>query len=383
MSTTSFKSTNGILLVLTLSFIGAGLAGWLTYIHVRVHIDPAYVSVCAIGEKLNCETVAASTYSVFWGLPVSVWGLTAYLVIASLTLIGYCSRERLGTDGIVAAMSVLMAITSLGLAFISTFVIQALCLFCTATYIVNIAIAFLAAINVRRRGGLIACLKAEIAAVWRMRWPAVGFVALAVVVLIAGPGGGLPKYWELASWRDGPLLPHGFDEDGYPWIGATHPKLVVHEFFDYECPHCRVSHRKLRRLVHAHADELRVVRHDFARLRCAPNDPEQRLPNCSMTRAAYCAGKEGRYWHWNDLVYAHPKPLYGPERLEYEIETAVKFGFDRAAFDECMYSAEAIDHAQRIFIDASNKRIRETPSYYAEGKRLTLQQLTELIADRL
>jgi uncharacterized membrane protein len=57
-----------------LSLLGVAVAIELTRIHVFVHIDPSYHSVCAMSEGLNCETVAVSPYSVFAGLPVSVLG---------------------------------------------------------------------------------------------------------------------------------------------------------------------------------------------------------------------------------------------------------------------------------------------------------------------
>lgn len=55
-------------------------------IHVFVHTDPSYHSVCAMSDGVNCETVAVSPYSVFAGLPVSVWGIAGYVVLGGLAL---------------------------------------------------------------------------------------------------------------------------------------------------------------------------------------------------------------------------------------------------------------------------------------------------------
>ncbi len=371
------------LFILVASLVGILLAAWLTYIHVRVNIDPTYVSACALGKKVNCETVAASMYSVFFGLPVSVWGLIAYLMIAGLAIYDHRSRKQPGAATLLAVLSIFMVASSLVLALISTFVIKAVCLFCTATYIVNFAIAAVGVITVWKRGSVFVHLAEELAPFRRSKWPAIYSILVLILLLVSGPGRGLPRYWELSSWRDGPILPYGFDEDGYPWLGASNPKLVVHEYFDYECPHCRASHRKLRRLLSAHANEMRIVRHDFARMSCAPNDAKMRFERCSMARAAYCAGKKGKYWHWNDAVNAGPKPLLGQKRKTYELDMAKELGFDKTEFDKCMFSAETVDTTQRFYKKARKARVFETPSYRIENKRLNLREAADLINDRL
>ena len=77
-----------LIVLLVLCVAGIGITIQLTVIHYYTHTDPAYHSVCAIDEKINCETVAESPYSVFVGLPVSVWGMIVYAVAAALCLWG-------------------------------------------------------------------------------------------------------------------------------------------------------------------------------------------------------------------------------------------------------------------------------------------------------
>ncbi|MCP4603585.1 MAG: thioredoxin domain-containing protein [Proteobacteria bacterium] len=372
-------SAKAAIFIFTASLVGICLSAWLTYLHIRVHIDPTYVSVCALGERVNCETVAASSYSVFFGLPVSIWGLIAYLAAAILAIYEYKRVKHPGVSGSLAVLSVFMVVFSMILAIISTFVIGAVCLFCTATYVVNFAIAAVAVTAARKCGGVFVCLSAEFAIFRKNPWPAIYSALGLAIILVAGPLGAFPRYWELASWRDGPMLPHGFDEEGYPWLGALNPKIVIHEYFDYECPHCRAGHRKLRRLLSSHSDEVRIVRHDFARMSCAPNDAEQRFARCSMARAAYCAGKNGRYWHWNDAVYASPKPLMGPRRQTYELDMAERLGFDKTEFDTCMFTVETVDFVQQAYLYARKKRVLETPSYRVGEKRLNLSEVADLI----
>ena len=62
--------------------VGVCLSADLLRLHINVHTDPTYVSYCAISERVNCDTLALSRYAIFAGLPLSIWGLVGYLVMA-------------------------------------------------------------------------------------------------------------------------------------------------------------------------------------------------------------------------------------------------------------------------------------------------------------
>ncbi len=74
--------------------VGALLSADLLRLHVKVHKDPNYHAFCAMSEKLNCETVAASSWAVFAGLPVALWGLVGYFFMGGLCIWGlYKGRQ--------------------------------------------------------------------------------------------------------------------------------------------------------------------------------------------------------------------------------------------------------------------------------------------------
>ena len=62
---------------------------------------------------------------------------------------------------------------------------------------------------------------------------------------------------------------------------------------------------------------------------------------------------------------------------------AARLGFDTEKFDACMFAPETVDHVEGIFKDGSKKRIKETPAFYVDGKKYTLEQLFDLIGQRL
>ena len=172
-----------------------------------------------------------------------------------------------------------------------------------------------------------------------------------------------------------PSLQRGFAGHN-PWLGAASPAVIVHEYFDYECPHCLSAHRKLRRKLSKYPEALRIVRHDYARMACAPNDSVRRLERCLMARAAHCAGKQNKYWEWNDAVIRNPKTITS---VGYELSLAKQFGFDPASFDECLYSQDTIAAMDAVFRETREQGIRATPAYVVDGERLNHEQVLNLI----
>ena len=209
------------------------------------------------------------------------------------------------------------------------------------------------------------------------------FVVILVLIALAG-WFSHQRWWGSRAWLYGYDEAHrGLEEGGYPWIGAEKPVITIHEYIDYECPHCPEAHKRMRKAMGSYLDEVRLVRHDYARMACVPNDKEKRRSSCAVARAAYCASKEGRYWEWNDHVMQNPRPLTGQERKIFIGDTAREMGFNVKAFDTCMFETETIDMVQGVFKDTRKKGIRQTPTYFVDGEMYLLVEVIDLIDERL
>ena len=94
-----------------LILVGLALSSYLTVLHIKVFTQASYAadsSVCSISEKVNCEQVAENPYSIFLGVPVSVWGMVGYLfmligAIAGLRTPRNPPRSRLTCSGLLAS----------------------------------------------------------------------------------------------------------------------------------------------------------------------------------------------------------------------------------------------------------------------------------------
>lgn len=124
--------------LLILTFVGIGIAGYLTYVHYK-GLSP----ICAVGH--GCEKVQSSKYAKVSGVPVPVLGLVGYVaILGSLLVRG--ELARLGT----AAMAYGGVVFSAYLTYLELFKIHAICQWCVGSAIVMTIIAVLATIRVLR-----------------------------------------------------------------------------------------------------------------------------------------------------------------------------------------------------------------------------------------
>jgi protein-disulfide isomerase len=198
-------------------------------------------------------------------------------------------------------------------------------------------------------------------------WLGCGALALSIPFAI------VPPYWQVAAYRVANVA-FGHEEDGLPWIGAPEPEVVVHEYFDYECPHCPAAHIKLRRLLARHGTRLRIVRHDTPRVEC-PLAPVPGDDACRGVRGAYCASKQQKYWSWNDAALRLPRPRSGPTRLRYEEDLAAALALDSAAFSSCLDSPQAFAHARRRYREARSAKVLHLPSHMMNGKKVLVRDI--------
>jgi len=114
-----------------LALLGAGIAGYLTWIHFA-GLDP----VCLASR--GCERVQSSPYSEIRGMPVAALGLATYVAILATTRVAG-EPARLG--------GALLALVGVGfsgyLSYLEVAEIHAVCQWCVASAAVMCALAVL------------------------------------------------------------------------------------------------------------------------------------------------------------------------------------------------------------------------------------------------
>lgn len=347
--------------MLLLALAGLLIAAELTYLHMKVFLDPHYKSFCAINSTFNCESVAFSPYSILFNVPVSVWGLLGYLQILLVLFLGIRKPKRSEVlYGALLALTLISFVTSVGFAYIAFAKIKSYCIFCIGTYAINALLLPLA---------LVALLKEDFSPLrslgsfiyWGFKnLQLMIFPAFIVAVLLMG----YPRYWQLSmDWKDGHLA-QGI-HDGHAWIGAKKPKLKIVEFADYECPYCKRAHKKVREFVRKNSDIIQLVHRHYPLDKSCNRKMQRDLHKnaCLFARAAFCAGKQKRFWQLSDVLYSKSKELDQKKILIW----AKKFKLDVQKFEDCLEDDDTHISIAQDLLSGDHLGVRGTPFFMLNG----------------
>jgi uncharacterized membrane protein/predicted DsbA family dithiol-disulfide isomerase len=388
MKTSNRKITPLPLAMYFWSVAGIALAGLLnmlysSFSHYRVHTDILYISLCAVSEAVNCDTVSQSMHSIFLGMPVPVWGVMAYgffLILLSFAYLSEADHRRIWPMLFLTAL--FFSGYSLYLAYILKFEIKVYCIVCLAGYGINFALLFLVWI-IRRRfpeKGFVSGLKKDVTFLVRP-WK----IQTTILVVFLGIGCILPfvypKYWHFSLPEITAEVATGMTEQGDPWIGAENPELVITEYSDYMCFQCRKMHMYLRQIVAANPDKIRLVHRHF------PMDP-QFNPTLTgafhpasgkLAIAAAYAALENRFWQMNDLLYEIPKDVKTLDIRDVAQKSGVSFeGLSSAPKNRFFYRRIKRDVFKGIELGVTG-----TPTYEVDGNlyegRIPVQLIKNVI----
>jgi uncharacterized membrane protein/protein-disulfide isomerase len=352
-----------------LCLVGLAVSIELTRVHVRVHTDPGYRPACAVSEAVSCATVALSPYSVFGGLPVSVWGIFGYLGMGALA--ASALRRRAWAPpwpfGLLLPPSAFSALVSGVLAYLSATRIASPCVYCLVSQLTALALLAVALVAWRQASvpaGALVLGDARTLLGSRFELSLVALVGAALAVTL----GFIPAYWRTPDTSSArPVASSGVDGAGLHWIGAKEPSLVVVEFSDYECPYCRGAHRRLRQFVAGHPGIRLVHRHLPLDMAC---NPGLRRPfhqhACLFAEAAECAGLQGRFWEMNDALIAAQDRIPA-DRVDV-VALGVRLGLDRDELKRCLAEHRALPRVTADVEEGAARDLRATPTYVVRDR---------------
>lgn len=129
------------------------LAGMFVSLYLWLHkLGLIGVLQCGTG---GCDTVQASSYSLFLGLPVALYGVVGYAALLALGLVSV--RQGDGPwgwpDTAIAGLATTAFLFTLYLTALELFVIHAICRWCVASAVIIVLIFGLALRDLRRPAG--------------------------------------------------------------------------------------------------------------------------------------------------------------------------------------------------------------------------------------
>ena len=151
-----------------------------------------------------------------------------------------------------------------------------------------------------------------------------------------------------------------------PSKGPKTAPVELIEFSDFQCPYCLRADPTVRQVLATYGDKIRFVYRHYP----LPSHPSAR----PAAEAAACAGEQGQFWPYHDLLFANPSKLSDADLKQH----ASALGLNTGQFNSCVDT-----HKPKGLIDADVKAGEEagvngTPAFYINGRMLSGAQPYDL-----
>ena len=144
-----------------------------------------------------------------------------------------------------------------------------------------------------------------------------------------------------------------------PSKGSISAPIEIIEFSDFQCPYCLRADPTVRQVLDTYGNRIRFVYRHYP----LPNHPFAR----PAAEAAACAGEQGKFWPYHDLLFANPSKLSDADLKQH----AAGLGLNAAQFNGCVDT-----HKLKAEIDADlkageNAGVNGTPAFFINGRMLS------------
>lgn len=364
----------------TLKVIAAGAALLAIAIHgylLKSHYDLRYGEVtghllCDISAKFSCSATSASSWSEFFGVPMALWGMLAnlaYLVFAGWDLVTDESDRSANRTSLFAVTGVLV-LASVAMAIISIAFLNTICPFCFATYALSLVTGFSAFLGYKE--GLVP--KFQVSFVWVV----IAFGVSAFILNDQFRSGYSDNQGEamakaaILEWNQNPKIELTNADPLVLGAEVDKAKMIITEFADFRCIHCKLASAPVKAFVNAHPD----VRLEFYTWpldgECNTSIQQPNGASCLLARTAWCARKNGdKGWAAHDAIFERFEEWKTAEKIRASIPSlAAQVGVDAEVLKTCADSAEAKAAVEAQARLGSGLSLRGTPAIFVNGKLL-------------
>lgn len=150
-----------------------------------------------------------------------------------------------------------------------------------------------------------------------------------------------------------------------PVLGKADAPVVMDEFGDFQCPSCGAFARNVEpqlRAAYIDTGRVRLVWHDF---------PWKGDESRAAANAARCAGDQGRFWDYHDLLYrsqaGENQGGFSQDRLK---AFGSQLGLASGAFEACVDSGSHRGAVDDDFSDVRAQGFNATPTFLVAGQRI-------------
>ncbi len=381
-----------IISILALIGLALSIELCIVYYNANFAIDAA-PSICAISDKMDCDGVAKTSYSQFFGIPLSLWGVFLYLFFLFMTYVDKLQNKKgfgilkvfKNPTSYIFCIALISFIISMILGCISVFKIDSICVFCFMTYFIDLLITISAktkdktVLNEIKTSfnDFVFALKDGRNIFWLV------LVLLLFVSTLVYTSVSNILTPQIAKMKQFEQYFKQYDSDVEKNImGPKDANIVINEYMDFNCGGCFFSQLYLHRLV-SEFENVKVVQHIIPlEKECNHNMRfEGHKGSCLKARYALAAANQNMYWQMADVLFSE-----APETEKEIIEEARLLDLDIKKLKEDANSEQIKKEIQEMIKYADSQDITGTPTFvigvnkkiginsYGEFKKYIIEQ---------
>ncbi len=380
--TNSEASQNSIhyRLALMWIFIAIGLHAYLTYVHFGQLSNSFSKSFCDVSSMFSCSSVAASKYSKFLGIPISLWGLMTNLVFA-LFLVEAKSNAAPHMIRYTQWLAFLTGAGSVVMMVISLTAMSQYCPFCIVLYVLS----FLTLFHVWKMFGL-NFFKDFFSDALAMFSDRMGILGLFFLI----PAGAwlinaliLDQYQKALGGKDLTVLieqkinewkanpPMTLNTTGAVILNQGKGDKQIVEFADFMCHHCQDAAPVFEEFIKNHPDFTFIYMTFPLDGECNDDIPRKWGVSCRFAKAVYCANSQTKgvdAHHW--LFKNTPGTTSVNDADEHIKKMVQELGLNDSTFMDCTRSEATHQAIKAMAKEGVRAGIEGTPTVFLNGKVL-------------
>ena len=366
------KMTIGIIIL-----IGLVTTIKLGIIYYNANFNPyALSSFCSVNDFIDCDGIAKTTESQFFGVPLAFWGMFLYAFMGLMLFVDKLKNFKLlrflevfkNPFSYIAALGVISFGISMLLLCISLFEIKKLCVLCAFTYILNLFIAVVAAQGVGFKQVFVDSVKDLLDALkikpYAIAFSIVVLIATAFLTYTSTSYVFTPQVKRVKEFKEFTQAKTNKYAVSGNILGSKNPDVIIHTYTDYQCPMCKAYNIMVHKLAKDFKN-VQIVHHNMP-LDTSCNRyirKEFHQGACTMAKYAVAAEKQGKFWDMNNVLFEKQ-----PTSTKEILMLADKMKLDLTKLQDDANSIETMKEIQNDIDEAYSYKINGTPSTVINGK---------------
>jgi protein-disulfide isomerase/uncharacterized membrane protein len=370
------------------TFLLTGIVGWIVSLYTLWHRAKVKTGLdlgqafCNINSKVNCDSIALSSYSSIGPISISLLGMIFFTIVTILALrcLRTVNQGYMGdlTQKLLTLSSVVGIVSSIALAILSLKVIGTFCLVCGMIYLLCLSLFF---INRKIQKESFSLIKKEkispqfifvsILAIGAQYFfqPLTESAARNALSISAGEDLA-PEFLKqvISEFENGNSYEISLQNS--PTEGNPSAKVTIVEFSDFECPHCAENHKNLPAVAKSFGDQVRIVYKNFP-LDTACNTAGMHHNACLAAYASRCVYQKKGFEAFKEIqnyLFKNQK-FFDKKSIQ---EKALSLGLVSNDFEACLDSNSIKNEIKNEIELGKSLGVEATPSLYVNGRFLKM-----------